>query len=133
MNRQLSDAEVKEARQIVNETTEMATETTLLDPRFYTTDFDEMDRIDVTPVRAEWDRLLSEMKADPRKDHFKKNEDELRISLVCAPATGFVLIGIEADGWSVSLEDGKQKKRSNHAQNGFAAHQFRPEFGPPGC
>jgi Mg-protoporphyrin IX monomethyl ester (oxidative) cyclase (EC 1.14.13.81) len=36
----------------VNETTAKATETTLLDPRFYTTDFDELDRIDVTPVRA---------------------------------------------------------------------------------
>lgn len=75
MNRQLSDAEMKEARQIVSETTEMAATTTLLDPRFYTTDFDEMDRIDVTPVREEWDRLLSEMKADPRRSHFKKTED----------------------------------------------------------
>lgn len=75
MNRQLSDAEIKEARQIVTETTEMAAETTLLDPRFYTTDFDEMDRVDVTPVREEWDRLLSEMKADPRRKHFKKTEE----------------------------------------------------------
>ncbi|MCH2093880.1 MAG: magnesium-protoporphyrin IX monomethyl ester (oxidative) cyclase [Rhodobacteraceae bacterium] len=75
MNRTLSDAEVKEARQIVNETTEMATETTLLDPRFYTTDFDEMDRIDVTPIREEWDALLAQMKSDPNRNHFKKNDD----------------------------------------------------------
>ena len=75
MNRQLTDADIKEARSLVNETTEQATETTLLDPRFYTTDFDEMDRIDVTPVRQEWDELLASMKADPRKDHFKKNEE----------------------------------------------------------
>ncbi|MBA4324020.1 MAG: magnesium-protoporphyrin IX monomethyl ester (oxidative) cyclase [Rhodobacter sp.] len=56
------------------DTTAMATETTLLNPRFYTTDFDEMDRIDVTPVRAEWDALLAQMKSDPNKGHFKKTE-----------------------------------------------------------
>ena len=56
-------------------TTAMATETTLLNPRFYTTDFDEMDRIDVTPIRAEWDKLISQMKNDPNKGHFKKNEN----------------------------------------------------------
>ena len=58
-----------------NETTEMATETTLLNPRFYTTDFDEMDKIDVSPVREEWDELIAEMVSDPNKGHFKKNED----------------------------------------------------------
>jgi len=57
------------------DTTAMATDTTLLNPRFYTTDFDEMDRIDVTPVRAEWDVLIAQMKSDPNKGHFKKNAD----------------------------------------------------------
>jgi magnesium-protoporphyrin IX monomethyl ester (oxidative) cyclase len=57
------------------DTTAMATETTLLNPRFYTTDFDEMDRIDVTPVRAEWDKLIAQMRSDPNKGHFKKNAD----------------------------------------------------------
>ena len=55
--------------------TDMAMQNTLLTPRFYTTDFDEMDAIDVTPVRAEWDKLIAAMKADPNKGHFKKNED----------------------------------------------------------
>ncbi|NNE53214.1 MAG: magnesium-protoporphyrin IX monomethyl ester (oxidative) cyclase [Sulfitobacter sp.] len=55
--------------------TEVAMQNTLLTPRFYTTDFDEMDAIDVTPVRAEWDVLINQMKADPNKGHFKKNED----------------------------------------------------------
>ena len=59
----------------VNETTQMAQETTLLNPRFYTTDFDEMDRLDVTPVRAEWDDLIAQMKSDPNKGHFKKTAD----------------------------------------------------------
>jgi magnesium-protoporphyrin IX monomethyl ester (oxidative) cyclase len=56
------------------DTTAMATETTLLNPRFYTTDFDEMDKIDVTPVRADWDKLIAQMKSDPNKGHFKKTE-----------------------------------------------------------
>ncbi|MGL4280197.1 MAG: magnesium-protoporphyrin IX monomethyl ester (oxidative) cyclase [Albidovulum sp.] len=56
------------------DTTAMATETTLLNPRFYTTDFDEMDRIDVSSIRPEWDRLIAQMKSDPNKGHFKKNE-----------------------------------------------------------
>jgi len=61
-------------KHVVSETTETAAETTLLDPRFYTTDFDEMDRIDVSPVREEWDRLIAQMKSDPNKKHFKKTE-----------------------------------------------------------
>ncbi|MEQ9257975.1 MAG: magnesium-protoporphyrin IX monomethyl ester (oxidative) cyclase [Roseovarius sp.] len=58
---------------------DMATETamanTLLTPRFYTTDFDELDAIDVSPVREDWDKLIAQMVADPNKGHFKKNED----------------------------------------------------------
>lgn len=56
------------------DTTAMATETTLLNPRFYTTDFDELDRIDVSPVRADWDKLIAQMKSDPNKGHFKKTD-----------------------------------------------------------
>jgi magnesium-protoporphyrin IX monomethyl ester (oxidative) cyclase len=58
---------------------EMATETamqnTLLTPRFYTTDFEELDAVDVSPVREDWDALIAQMLADPNKGHFKKNED----------------------------------------------------------
>ena len=56
------------------DTTAMATETTMLSPRFCTTDFAEMDRIDVTPVRKDWDALIAQMKSDPNKTHFKKTE-----------------------------------------------------------
>ena len=75
MRAELSDAEIKASRQVINETTVMATETTMLAPRFYTTDFDEMDKIDVTPVRPEWDALIAQMKSDPNRTHFKKTAD----------------------------------------------------------
>ncbi len=58
-----------------NDVTGMAAESTLLSPRFYTTDFDALDRMDVTPVRKEWDALLAEMESDPNKGHFKRTED----------------------------------------------------------
>lgn len=59
----------------VNETTRAAATETVLTPRFYTTDFAEIDRLDVSGIREEWDRLMAEFKRDPNKDHFKKNAD----------------------------------------------------------
>jgi magnesium-protoporphyrin IX monomethyl ester (oxidative) cyclase len=58
-----------------NATTKMAQATTALSPRFYTTDFDEMDKVDVTPVREEWDALIDELRRDTNKSHFKRGED----------------------------------------------------------
>ncbi|MBC6408316.1 MAG: magnesium-protoporphyrin IX monomethyl ester (oxidative) cyclase [Rhodobacteraceae bacterium] len=55
--------------------TTVAMQNTLLTPRFYTTDFDELDATDVSGVRDEWDPLIEDMLADPNKGHFKKNED----------------------------------------------------------
>jgi magnesium-protoporphyrin IX monomethyl ester (oxidative) cyclase len=55
--------------------TAVAMQNTLLTPRFYTTDFDEMDAIDVSSVRDDWDELIGEMVADPNKGHFRKNAD----------------------------------------------------------
>ncbi len=56
------------------DTNKIAQEDTVLAPRFYTTDFAEMDRIDVTPVRREFDALIAEMQADPNKNHFRRTE-----------------------------------------------------------
>jgi len=56
------------------EATNVAMQDTLLTPRFYTTDFEEMDRLDVTPVRKDWDDLIALMESDPNKHHFRKNE-----------------------------------------------------------
>mgnify|MGYP001457242305 CR=1 FL=1 len=56
----------------VNEATRMAQADTVLSPRFYTTDFDAMDRLDVTPVRAQWDALIDEFRRDVNRGHFQR-------------------------------------------------------------
>jgi magnesium-protoporphyrin IX monomethyl ester (oxidative) cyclase len=55
-----------------NETTRMAQQDTVLSPRFYTTDFDAMDRLDVSPVRAQWDALIAEFRRDANRGHFER-------------------------------------------------------------
>ncbi len=55
--------------------TEVAMQDTLLTPRFYTTDFDELDAIDVSQISEEWEPLIERMLSDPNKGHFKKNAD----------------------------------------------------------
>ena len=57
------------------DTTGEAVRTTMLSPRFYTTDFKAMDAMDVSSVRAEWDALISEMASDPNKGHFKRTDE----------------------------------------------------------
>jgi magnesium-protoporphyrin IX monomethyl ester (oxidative) cyclase len=69
----------------INETTKTAVESTMLNPRFYTTDFDEMDRLDVSGVREEWDELIAEMRSDPNKGHFKRNADWDQIDIDALP------------------------------------------------
>jgi len=58
-----------------NETTRRAQEDTVLSPHFYTTDFDAMDRLNIEPVRAEWDRLIAEMRSDPNQGHFLRDPE----------------------------------------------------------
>jgi magnesium-protoporphyrin IX monomethyl ester (oxidative) cyclase len=65
----------------VQSTTEMAATTTVLSPRFYTTDYDALDKMDVSSVRVEWDKLLQEMRDDPNKTHFRRSEEWDAMSL----------------------------------------------------
>ena len=55
-----------------NESTRMAQEDTVLSPRFYTTDFAAMDRLDVGAVRPQWDALMAEFQKDINRGHFVK-------------------------------------------------------------
>lgn len=67
-----------------NEATRMAQQDTMLTPRFYTTDFDAMDRIDLTPVRAEWDVMMKEYEGDNNHDHFQRDAafaEEVRVGM----------------------------------------------------
>jgi len=45
----------------------------MISPRFYTTDFAAMDRINVEPVRAEWDKMMAEYEGDNNHDHFQRD------------------------------------------------------------
>jgi magnesium-protoporphyrin IX monomethyl ester (oxidative) cyclase len=55
-----------------NEATERALESTMLNPRFYTTDFEAIDNISVEHIRPQWDALMAEFAADKNKEHFQR-------------------------------------------------------------
>jgi magnesium-protoporphyrin IX monomethyl ester (oxidative) cyclase len=55
------------------EATQRAEANTLLSPRFYRTDYAAMDRIDVSPVRAEWDQMMAQFRSDSNADHFERD------------------------------------------------------------
>ncbi|MEJ2502363.1 MAG: magnesium-protoporphyrin IX monomethyl ester (oxidative) cyclase [Gemmatimonadota bacterium] len=101
----------------LNRTTSLAHEDATLSPRFYTTDFDALEEVDVSPVRERWDELLHEFRSDPNKDHFKRTEaferdfsdlpDELREQFI-----DFLVSSITAEfsGCLLYAEIGKRVK-----------------------
>jgi magnesium-protoporphyrin IX monomethyl ester (oxidative) cyclase len=66
------------AQEFAIRTTEDATRRaeadTLLTPRFYRTDYAALDRMNLEPVRAEWDALMAEFRRDNNRHHFERDE-----------------------------------------------------------
>jgi len=63
---------------MISESTDRALENTMLSPRFYTTDFKEMDSFDIESVRPEWNRLMQEFDRDINQTHFQRPEDMVK-------------------------------------------------------
>ncbi len=57
-----------------NEATQAAQATTMLSPRFYTTDVEAMNQLTVDRVRREWDALMAEFEEDNNRGHFVQDD-----------------------------------------------------------
>ncbi len=60
---------------VTNDSTVKANTESLLSPRFYKTNYDALDRINVDPVREEWDEMMEAFERDENRDHFRQEVD----------------------------------------------------------
>ena len=56
-------------------TSNQITQETLLTPRFYTTDFDEMAQLNISSNKEEFEALLEEFRADYNRQHFIRDKE----------------------------------------------------------
>ena len=60
---------------IKSKTANQLTQETLLTPRFYTTDFNEMAQLDISSNQEEFEALLEEFRADYNRQHFIRDKE----------------------------------------------------------
>ncbi|HQU05325.1 MAG TPA: magnesium-protoporphyrin IX monomethyl ester (oxidative) cyclase [Acidocella sp.] len=115
-----------------NEQTKLAQSSTVLSPRFYTTDFAALEKIDVSSVRDKWDALLAEFKADPNKGHFIRNEEfDVDLSLLPpdlrAELLDFLVSSVTAEFSGCVLYAEIRKRVKNPDMKALFAYMSRDE------
>jgi magnesium-protoporphyrin IX monomethyl ester (oxidative) cyclase len=116
-----------------NETTALALSSTVLTPNFYTTDFEKLDKYDVSSVREEWDKLIAEMKADPNKGHFVRNSDFDEFDMKSLPDdlykefTDFLVSSITAEFSGCVLYAEMKKRAKNPDMKALFTYMSRDE------
>jgi magnesium-protoporphyrin IX monomethyl ester (oxidative) cyclase len=115
-----------------NETTLRAQLTTTLSPRFYTTDFEAMNRFSVEPVRAEWDALIAELESDKNRRHFQRNgEWDLDLTRLSEPLrkefVDFLVSSLTAEFSGCVLYAEIRKRGSNPDLCNLFKHMSRDE------
>jgi magnesium-protoporphyrin IX monomethyl ester (oxidative) cyclase len=70
----------------MNDATSLALENRLLAPRFYRTDYKALERLNVEPVRQDWDAMMADFEADTNRGHFKQRYEFDPTSLDANPA-----------------------------------------------
>ncbi|AFY75174.1 Mg-protoporphyrin IX monomethyl ester (oxidative) cyclase [Synechococcus sp. PCC 7502] len=63
------------AKTQVHNKTQAERKETILTPRFYTTDFEEMASMDIADTEADFEAILQEFKADYNRRHFQRDQD----------------------------------------------------------
>ena len=67
------------------DSTAQAQQSTVLSPQFYTTDYDAMDRVDLNPMRREWDALMQEFRRDDNSNHFRRTNEDFTADVKALP------------------------------------------------
>jgi len=114
------------------DSTQRARQETLISPRFYTTDYAALDRIDIEPVRAEWDAMMAEFRADPNRHHFER-EGSFGVTLADLPPPlreeflDFLVVSATSEFSGCVLYAEAKKNCRNEAIRELMGHMARDE------
>ena len=70
----VTEPQARSRASVSEQATQRSRRDELLHPRFYTTDYDAMNRLDVSSVRSQWDAMMAEYEGDNNHDHFQRTE-----------------------------------------------------------